>query len=213
MDDENQNSSGDMNTESQWNLADDAPTAPTIPQVPSVGSSRRNFLKATLVGTAGLAAVGGAAAVALSSKSHLPGIFPVGPATPVASHSGCISLIEDYHSSNPNSNIVIDASFVDSFGTAAPPNGHADRPVTFSRCGAGTTIYFKITDSNSSAVVYGRLLTGNSGSPDSGTYIDGNNGKLFLVVDQAYGRQGDTSTVYNTNSCLQIDCKKWPIQP
>jgi len=207
MSDENQNPTNGGDNQ-QWYLSDDSPTAPTVPQVPAAGRSRRTFLKAALVGTAGVAAVGGAAGAVLSGRAHLPGIFPVAPTTPVASGTECISLIEAFHADNSNSNIVIDASFLDSFGTAAPPNGNADRPVTFTRCGSGTTIYFQVTDSNSGHVAYGRLLSGSS-------YIDGHNGKLFLVVDHSY-LQGDItggSAGYNTGSCLKVNCKKWPIQP
>src|SRR5262245_5841378 len=82
---------GDTPKPEQTDQLGESPTIPT-PALSTHGSSRRNFLKAAVIGSAAVAAAGsaGAAALSLSGKTHLIRRLPN-----VQSGDPCSMCIED----------------------------------------------------------------------------------------------------------------------
>lgn len=173
-------------------------------------ASRRNLLKAAVVASAAVAVAGGAAGYAMAG-GKVPARF-LSFAGFVASGQ-CLSLKQGakFSGNNPNNFLQLDASYLDSFGTASSTkDGNGNYPITFTRCGSTHQISFTLTDKNDSTLVIDGTLVETMGDGNNYSYVNGSNGDIYLAFTNIVGAGPDPSkslsNQFPEGSCLSLSC-------
>jgi hypothetical protein len=177
-----------------------------MPAVPADAKSRRDFLKAAVIGSAAVATVGGAAAAGYALTSRKPSsVRFIGN---VASGQ-CLSLKQGgkFGPSNPNNFLQLDISYLGDIGTeSGTKDGNGNFPIDFTHCGTSDFIYFSLTDKNhSNFVIFGKLVE-TGGLDGNYSYVNGSNGDIYLAFTDLSGSQASLNDEYPEGSCLVLSC-------
>jgi hypothetical protein len=181
-------------------------TTQRMPVTPGEGSSRRDFLKAAVIGSAAVATAGGAVAAGYALTNRKPSTVPfVG----VVASGQCLSLKQGskFGSNNPNNFLQLDISYLADFGTqSGSADGNGNFPITFTHCPGANVIYFKLTDKTDSTIFLFGTLVENGGLGGNYSYVSGTNGDIYLAFTALSGTTANLNHEYPEGSCLQIGC-------